>query len=225
MTLWKPPLSLAYPCHAKEARVPTDHEGFRSDTLARRRATTDAKDLLFRLLERKDESALPDAYRESRVVRATDEPVVPCELLLESGSYSHGLRHQVLVNPFHICGAEEAHVMHVWMSRIGRLRLTIPLYTLVLWRTRPRHVPGLEKRRRAAPSTRKEQDTFLKHAVVQQGKLNTSPRLGSLHEVRANTDHERKSIGHVRGREQIILCRSNRHWFSGNDRSQKDSEW
>ena len=55
---------------------------------------------------------------------------------------------------------------------------------------------GLEKRRRAAPSTRKEQDTFLKHAVVQQEKLNTSPRLGSLHEVRPYTDHERKSIGH-----------------------------
>ena len=49
---------------------------------------------------------------------------------------------------------------------------------------------------------------FNKHALVQQGKLNTSPRLGSLHEVRAHTDHERKSIGHERGREQILLCRS-----------------
>ena len=96
MTLWKP-LCLAYPCHAKEARVPTDHEEFRSDTLARRRATTDAKDLLFRLLERKDEGALPDTHHENRFVRATDEPVVPCELLLESGPYSHGLRRQVLV--------------------------------------------------------------------------------------------------------------------------------
>ena len=110
-------------------------------------ATTDAKDLLFRLLERKDESALPDACRESRVVRATDEPVVPCELLLESGPYSHGLGRQVLVNPFHICGAEEAHVMHVWVSRMERLRLSIPFYALVLWHTRPRHVPNTTPRR------------------------------------------------------------------------------
>ena len=54
-------------------------------------ATTDAKDLLFRLLERKDEGALPDTYHENRVVRATDGPVVPCELLLESGPFFHGL--------------------------------------------------------------------------------------------------------------------------------------
>ena len=53
---------------------------------------------------------------------------------------------------------------------------------------------GLEKRRRAAPSTRKEQDTFQRHALVHQGKLNTSPRLGSIHEVRAHTDHERKRL-------------------------------
>ena len=111
-------------------------------------------------------------------MRATDEPVVPCKLLLDTGPYSHGLRHQVLANPFHICGAEEAHVMYVWVSRIGRLRLTIPLYPPLLWRTRPQHVPyttprrlGLKKRRREAPITRGEHDTIQRHAPVHQGKL------------------------------------------------------
>ena len=70
-------------------------------------------------------------------MRATGEPVVPFELLLDTGSYCHGLGRQVLVNPFHNCGAEEAHVMHVWMSRMERLRLSIPLYAFVLWHTRP----------------------------------------------------------------------------------------
>ena len=168
-------------------RQEREHRKTGPDTLARKRVGTDVRDLLFRLQESNDEGALPNT------VGATDEPVVPCELLLESGPHSHGLGRQVLVNPFHICGAEEAHVMHVWMSRIGRLRLSnSALSTGALAHSpaaRTLHNATTAWSEEAKKGSAKHSQGTRHHSKAcscasREIALRTSPRLGSLLGVR-----------------------------------------